>query len=330
MLNKKKPSQPDDELTARLRTAARKRRPWTLTGLCIMLALILIPAGTCLWWFYPRPAPPTLEIVAFDQLGLPGAEITVRAHLEPIQPPEEPPNLAGFEVTFEEELLPLQAAKERKQVKVLSGRQGNATTAWVAPADKSAGAYMVRQMGGHLRPGGNDRAQIFSWPAGTPLLLVDVQQTLAGADAEAWRKRNVLDIAPVAGAGKALQEARKNKYEIVYLAIEPDSSLIYRKQRGWVANQRSIRDAFPPGPVLGRPSFEQEASQAREAVLRALRKQFTGPLIAAVATSEAAAVSRAVGLETIVIGDAEAPVEVVHAKSWAEVVRELQKRGIHP
>jgi hypothetical protein len=324
MLNKKKPSQPDDELTARLRTAARKRRPWTFSGACVTLVLILIPVGLCVWWFFPRPALPPLEIVAFDQLGLPGAEVTIYARLEPIQPQEELPSLAGCAITFEDDLLPQQAAKERRQVQVHSDRQGAVSAAWLAPADKPVTAYVARQIGDRLRPGKFDRAQVFSWPAATPLLLVDVQETLAAAPADAWRNRNVLDIVPVAGAGEALQEARKNKYEVVYLATELDSGLIYRKLRGWVSNQGSRRQAFPAGPVLGRPSFGQEASQAREAVLRELRDQFTGPMATVVGTSEAAAVSRAVGwLHTIVIGDAEAPVEVVRVKSWTEVVGKL-------
>jgi len=288
MLHKKKPSKPDDELTARLRAAARKRRPWSTAGIGVLLALLLLPVGLLVWWIYPRPELPPLEIVAFDQLGLPGTEVTLRARLEPIQMPDEPLNLSGFTLTFEDELLPLQPARERRQIKVTSDRNGAAGAAW-SPADKAVSPYVVRQIGDRLRPGKFDRGQVFSWPAATALLLVDVQDTLAQVDADAWRKRNVLDIAAVAGAGKALQEARKQKYEIVYLATDADSALVYRKVRGWVANQKAARESFPAGPVLGRPSFDQEAAQAREAVLRSLHEQFAGPMVAVVGTSEAAA-----------------------------------------
>jgi hypothetical protein len=326
MLKKKKPTQPDDELTARLRAAARRRRPWTVTGVCVTLALILVPAALCVWWFYPRPPLPPFEIVAFDQLGLPGAEVTVRACIQPIQPLEEPPDLTGLAVNFEEELLAHEQKKERKRVNALTGGAGTASAVWRAPMDKAAESYLARQIGDRHRPDKSDRAQIFARPAPTPLLLVDVQQTLAMADADDWRKRNILDISASPGAGKALAEARQQKYEIIYLATEPDRALIYRNVRRWVANQRSGRERFPPGPVLGRSSFEQEASQAREAILRALRQQFSGPIVAVVDASEAAAVSRAVGLETIVIGNAEAPVEVIRVASWAEVVPKLKRK----
>jgi hypothetical protein len=326
MLHKNKPSKPDDELTARLRTAARKRQPWTLARTMVVLAFILIPAGLFGWWVYPRAAEPPVELVAFDQLGVPGSDITIHARLEPLLQPEEPLSLRRYEITFDEELPPAQAARERQLVKVFSAANGEASTGWMIPADRQVSAYVARQLGDRLHAGKNDRGQVFSCPAATPLLLVDVQHTLADAPEDAWRTRNVLDIAAVDGAGNALQEAHKRKYQIVYLATDPDRALLYRKVRGWIMNQQSARKPFPPGPVLGRPSFDQEPSQARHAVLRGLKERFTGPIVAVVGSSEAAAAIAAVGLEMIVIGDAGAPVGVTRVKSWPEAASALKQR----
>ena len=86
MLKKPESKQPEDEVTRKLREAARKRRPMTWQGLLILLLLILVPAGVFIWWvLHPRPDPPRLDVVAFDQLGLAGEEIELRAILEPLE-----------------------------------------------------------------------------------------------------------------------------------------------------------------------------------------------------------------------------------------------------
>ena len=324
MLRKEQPRQPDDELTLKLRAAARKRRPLTIRGVLMALMFLLVPAGLFVWWVYPRPEPGRLEIVAFDQLALPEAQVTLRASLATVEPQVPQVRLDGYPVFFEDAAP--QAGKEKQSVKAIS-QDGAAAAAWRLPPDQPVVEFLARYPGDKRRRPASDGAHIFMRPVATPLLVVDVRHTLTTVGDAGWRKMNILDIPAVAEAGKALEEAQKKmKHQVVYLATHAEDPLAYRKARGWVEDRISSQDPFPAGPVLTRGSFSQEESAARQEILRHLKERFSGPITAVVGQGEAAAVSLAVGVHTILIGDGEAPAEVIRLATWAEVANHLEMK----
>ena len=312
----------EDEITQKLRAAARKRRPLNWWGLLVLLGLLLIPAGLVVWWVYPKPDPPRLDVVAVDQLGLAGQEVELRAFLEPLDTDPAKLNLEGYSLFFEEKQFPGKA-KPGKVKETTSLPDGWATVSWIFPRGQDKNSFIVRLPGDKMRRGKMDVGQVFFCQVDTPLLLVDVKATLSSASAADWEKKNPLDIKPVADAAKALQGARKKKFQVVYLALASDRALAYRKVRGWVVNNRSL---FPEGPVLGRKSYPSEESNARHEILRSLKETFRGPLVAVVGQEEAAAVCGAMGVHTILIGIDGGPKEVVRVKSWREVPEKLPKK----
>jgi len=326
MLKKPDPKKPEDEITQKLRAAARKRRPMTWQGLLVLLTLILVPAGLLTWLvLHRRPDPPRLDVVAFDQLGLAGQEVKLGAFLEPLDIEPAKVDLSGYQVFFEQNVLP-GAAKAGNTKETDSLREGMASVSWSFP-EGGKNAFVVRIPGDKQRRGAMDRGQVFLWPKDTPLLLVDVQSTLSSAKADDWKKKNPLEIKPVAEAAKALQTARQKKFQVVYLALAADRPLAYRKVRGWVENQVHGKNPFPAGPVLGRTSYVADGeSAAHLEILRGLKESFSGPLAAVVGEREAAAVCRGIGVETILFGVDDAPVDVLRVKSWSEVPARLPKK----
>lgn len=321
---KKQPVQPEDELTRRLRESARRKRPWSLAVLLAALLVIFGPLGLLVWWTWPEADPPRLVIVACDQLARPGEETTLRAFLEPIGGPGRKIDLSGYDVVFEEKLnLPV-AGKEPRRERATSQADGSSAVSWQAPKNSATADVAARYLGDKKRRGAEDRARLYGWPAETPLLLVDVASTLSPEPAESWEEKNILDIPPLPGAGKALQEAAQLKFKVIYLAVPARSPLVYRKYRGWVMNQSMGKNIFPAGPVLGKSSYNQEESAAREAILRGLKDGFTGRMIAVVGTGRAAAVCRAVGVLTILLGPEAAPEDVVRLPSLGDLPAKLR------
>src|SRR5260370_39695636 len=215
MLKKPEPKKPEDEVTQKLRAGARKRRPLAWKGVLLVVALLLVPAGLWLWWIYPKPEPPRLDVAAFDQLGLAGQDIDLRAHLEPLDVDPGTVNLAGFSLFFEENLVPGKSGKVRETT---SERGGLAAVSGRFPDGQQKNSFVVRLPGDKHRRWAIDRAQVFLFPKETPLLLVDVP-ILSSASAGDWQTKNPLDIKPLAEAAKALQIARKKKFQAVYLAL---------------------------------------------------------------------------------------------------------------
>jgi hypothetical protein len=296
----------------------------TWTGILVLLAMVLVPAGLFVWWVYPRPEPPRLDLVAFDQLGPVGQEIELRACLDPIGADAAQVNLADLPMFFEANLLPGKTVTGIKETTSLRGGWG--MVSWSFPKGEKY-SFTVRWPGDNRRRGALDRGQVFLLPEKTALLVVDVQGTLSSAGAGDWQKKNPLEIRPVPEAAKALQMIRKKKFQIVYLALTADRPLAYRKVRGWVENQVNGKDPFPPGPVLGRKAYEADGeSAARQEILRGLKESFRGHVVAVVGQGDVAAECRGVGVDTILIGRDAAPEDVRRVKSWAEVPGKLSQK----
>lgn len=312
MPRKEEPRPPDDELTRQLRASIRRRRPWTIPSILVTLFILLVPIALLLWWSYPTPEPPHLEIVALDQLAIPEAPVTLLARLDPFPPPEEPLNLAGYRVFFEE---------RQKRTETSTDRSGEARLQDTFAEPKTE--YLVLFPGDKKRRSVRDRAHVFLHRPETPLLLVDVLHCLSPESAQGWQAKNILDIAPRPEASKALQSLKK-KFQIIYVATQPDSALAYRRARGWVENRVLAKDAFPEGPVLGRSSYLQPDGAARQEILRSLKERGTNQMTAVVGDAESAAVCRALAVETILLGEGEVPAEVTRVTSWPEITQKLQ------
>src|SRR5205823_6179244 len=118
----------------------------------LALALLLLPLGLFIWMVRPRPELPRLEVIAFDQLSLPG-EVMLHARLEPVESQPTPVSLDGLPVIFEagsrDPAVP--------QVKARSEPGGEAHTSWTFKGSQTA-EYRVYYPGDQKRPGVPDRA----------------------------------------------------------------------------------------------------------------------------------------------------------------------------
>jgi len=319
----KKSSLPDDELTMRLRAAARKKRPWTWLGLVITFVIVAVPLGLFAWWVWPRPVPPPLIVLTFDALGLPGEELVLRARLEPKEEDAAGAILEGWDIVFEE--VPPRPGGPARSEKTTSDANGEATVSWSFRGKEPVADYIVRYLGDRKRKGGEDRGRVYLRAVDTALVLVDVDSALATASEDQWRKKKIGEIAPLAGAGDALRAARDKGSQVVYLALTPERAWLYRKMRSWVESKVAGQDAFPAGPVLGRSSYDQDAAAARHSLLGAIKTSFRGPLRVVTSADEMVAAAQAQGIKTILLGKEAVPAGVTAAKSWADAAKHLGK-----
>lgn len=306
---KKAPRPPDDDVTQQLREAARRRRPWSLAALLLVLLVLFGPLAVFVWWTWPEGEPPRLAVVAADQLALPNEETVLQAYLDPIERVEGKPRLRGLTVEFEKQSAASQV-------------DGSVAFPWQSP---KAGMLevVVRYPGTRKRRGAEDRARAFVRQARTPILLADIADALSPEPPAAWEKKIVLDIPPRPAASKALHEVAKRGYQVVYVAVAAPGPLTYRKYREWVLNLSGGAQPFPAGPVLGKYLFSMEESAAREKLLRDVKGRFQGPLVALVGTGGAAAVCRAVGVRTLLLGNDDAPKEVIRLPSLDKLAAQL-------
>src|SRR5947209_3679624 len=144
MRQKKQPAKPDDELTAQLRMAARKKRPWTLQGILLALAFILVPAGLFIWFIYPRPDPPALQVTAFDELVAPGEKANVRAQLLPVANAAQGIRLQGRQLLFEEAAPLPKPGQEIPRTKALTESNGLAQASLELDGKSPFVSFVVR------------------------------------------------------------------------------------------------------------------------------------------------------------------------------------------
>src|SRR5581483_491794 len=312
----KLPSQTTDALSKTLRENLRRRRPWYLGRVFWFVVPLTLLGGFILWWNLPTGQPPRLLVVALDQLSADGKPLTLRGRIEPWPKDAQAVALGGVNVFF---------VIDRKAQPATSDPFGDlVATASVLP---EGGGFTVRHVGTRERPGSEDSARVFAWPADSKLLVVDVEETLAAIAADAWPRENPLDIAPRPDAAAALREAEANGYHIVYFALSGDSALAYRKVRGWMYQRIARKDGFPAGPVLGRLSYHDQ-TEPRAAAMQYLLKTFHAApisLCALVGTKAAARSAAATGARTILVADQDDRpqgdgAEIMYAKTWLEVM----------
>jgi hypothetical protein len=266
----KKPRPPDDELTRKLREAARKRPPLSLVGLLIVLIFCGGPVLFFVWRILPRPTPPPIALVAFDEVAADGkatlqAQVIDEASKRPLV------NHAGLELIFAE----MSSGKPTKHTTVRADNQGRASVPWTI-ADKSAPIqFLVRYPGTEHSRAVNALGRVYSWPKASALLLVEVA-ALSSATPDEWSKKNVLlDVHPLPDAGPCLRELRKER-RIVYLAGAAGDPWRYQRMRSWLEIHIK-KDIFPEGPVLA--ATEQGTAER-------LFADFKGPFATVVAAEK--------------------------------------------
>ncbi|MCI0683666.1 MAG: hypothetical protein L0Y71_16290 [Gemmataceae bacterium] len=319
----KKPSANADELGRRLQEKLRRERPrwvrWTPIVVIVLLGALLLLA----WLLYPPPDPPRVTATALDALVPEGEPAAVRVYLDPVDADAKARALAGFQAIF---WIDQGAAGPENAVKAVTDDRGLATATLDIPDGPASAVYQVR----HTAPSKKhdsptSRGAIHRVAKDAPLLLVDVEETVADLDPGLWTKTNPLSIAPRPGAANALREVRP-RFTIVYLAVVNTPAKEYRRVQNWVRMKAADPKGLPGGPVLGRLSYDSaDVGEARRALLSDCRERFTGTLVAVVRTAEAAEQCLALGIRAIAMGGGDFPGNVTRVKAWDELPAALAK-----
>jgi hypothetical protein len=283
-----------------------------------LLAVVLF-GGLVLfaWLIYPEPDPPRLTITACDALRVEGTPAMVRAVLEPQDAEAKFDEYRGLEVVFWEDTGDAAAMAPRE--KTSANEQGVAAATLTLKQAKAA-PFLARHLDVNKKYDTKDRGLAYALPGDVPLLVVDVEETLADLEPDEWPATNPIGIGARAGAGPALTQAAGKGLQVVYLAVHGSHARDYRRVRGWVEIKGTGGDALPRGPVLGRPEFGAgSASAARLALLGDLRETFQGPIAAVVRTADAAEQCLELKVRPIAMGGGDFPDGVTRIKTWAEL-----------
>lgn len=305
-----------DELSQRLRSKMRTDRFRYYRSLAVLALLPLLVIAAIVWWFYPRGAIPTLAVVAFDSVALPGAKAHWRAQIEATEGEPVPGFLGELKVVFVEARSLAHPQDQLQSVTANAQGNGHAETSLLLKAFDRAGEakYLVRLLGNRPQFISEDPARVHFLAADTPLVLVDVGQLLAEPGVEVW-SGSLAAIQPHPEAVLALQ-ALKGKHQPVYLALDKSRALDYRQQRRWLESRQA---QLPQGPVLGRTSFHEGESEqmARRKIVAELARQYS--LTAFAGDRSTAALLRDLKIDTILVGPEDPPEGTRRAASWKDV-----------
>jgi hypothetical protein len=328
------PQRSKDELQRRLRESLQRKRPRRLRLVVFSILVAAAIAGLLAWLLTPPSEPAPLACVAFEDLDVVGAQVTLQGCLE--GPPGAAVSVSGKKMVFEVGPTLLLPGQKADAVSAVTGPHGECSCAWTFPAQTGEGPFILRQIGDKFRPGTEDGGRVFLRPSATPLCLVQIDGALTAAKDQAWRTENSEDISPMPGAAGALRSARERGYALVYLAVAADRPTLYQKMRGWVAYHSTAgAEPLPAGVVLGRftlpgPDSEDLLWQKTAAVLAqrfALRKEGNTPGHVAIAgTIDAARQLHAAGMRTFYLADGEdLPADVRRVPGWEGVRRALEE-----
>jgi hypothetical protein len=326
------PNRPDpEELARQLRVRMQQGRPRRLRALLITLALLAVPVAVLAWFVWPRPELPRLVVIAYDDADLPGDPgvsegVRLRARLVPQDPRVPPPDLSGLTVSVEQLSFQPKPGQPSHNKKVTSESDGDVVIPWQVPAEEEIVDFKMAYTDARQKYRTEDHCRLFALKPAAPLLIVDVA-ALAAGDAEAWRTRNIGQIPPRDGAGKALQQAHTRDYQVVYVAAGADSALVYRKIRGWVETNVQAERLLPDGPVLAHlPGAGASLKPADWPSLARLKERFRGPIAAVAHDPHLAGVFREAGATTFLLSEAAAAGEgLTRLASWDDLPAALPK-----
>jgi hypothetical protein len=326
----KKPSPKAEALARQLQEQLRQQRPHWHRWAPLLTVVMLVALAALAWWLYPSAEAPRLTITAFDALQVAGETTEVSAVLEPQDTEAKAPRYSGLEVAFWDERVGVREAAPRRQAKC--DEQGRASVA-LEPAGPLPAPFYARHLSAEKKYETKDRAHLFGLAKETPLLLVEVEETLAELEPGAWAATNPMNIPVRGGAASALRVANtEHGWHVAYLTLYCAQPKEYRRVRGWVETKSAGADPLPRGPVLGRwtAATMSEAGawsprEARAALLRDLQERALGKLAAIVRTAEAAEQCQQLGIRALATGGGDFPAEIVRLKSWSDLPAALGK-----
>ncbi len=200
-----------------------------------MLALVgLVATGPSSWADDELYA---VKLTVYDQLVLPGEPITLEAKLEHEGIGGLNPDMRGYPLRF---VIP-----EFLDQEVMTAQEGVATLSLRSShGPRSPGRVSVRFPGSRLHQPAEVTGRIFVWPAGIPILIIDIDHTISDL-----REIDVVftanaQIPALPGAVEALAKLAQ-RYQIIYLTARDHA--FYNKTRAWL----DVR-GFPEGPLFTR------------------------------------------------------------------------------
>jgi hypothetical protein len=304
------PAAKAEELARQLRAAVRRSRPWGKGRKVVAVVALAVVALPLAWWFWPRPEPVHVEVIAFDQLTVPGQETTVRIGTEAVDPKAES---WGDQQVYWQELKPPGAQTAADDTVTLrTDKKGMATVKRPFAATPPYALVEARYLDKRSKPPWESasRGRVFVWPVKTRLVVIELTTENKSAD-------------NMAALSAALEEAQAMGWKVVYLALGPARPLGYQAERDW-AHQQMAEDAkphqLPTGPVLGRSTYFAGADlqQAREEILAGLKKQFQGHVVL-VEASKDTLTAKAVGVPPA------SGVVLIQPGSWQDLAAVLKQ-----
>lgn len=316
------PPDSNDPWKAKLQESLKQDRPsprrtglWFAAGLLGGLALLT-------WWLYPGTPSELPPLVTFDVLVPAGNEAPVRALFEM---GDQPYYLRGRRFIFQESRIVGDDGLSTAEVTL--DNDGIAEATLKVPPKQRQLAFEARCPPDGRLPGIKDQAFIYNLPPDAKLILVTIEGTLSLATLGDWEKAAPRDIVAVPEAFTALQAARKEGCEIVYLALESDRPTVYHKLRGWThARFGPTPNSLPDGPVLGRPEYPGEGDAAYKSILEGILSRFPGNPVAVTGSAALSRHFQAAGFRTILIGDGDRLPGVERARGWDELPGLLSKK----
>jgi hypothetical protein len=269
--------------------AKRRPRPWwpvllALTGSTLFLLFLA-------WYLYPRPQPEPLQVIPLDGVFTPDEAPFARAQLLALAEKDEH-RLEGQTLVFVEAGPIGRPGVQPRELKSQSDAHGQASVEW---RDPEFLVHYINTTQGHGSP--FQRGRLYVWPADSPVLVVDVDETLHAAELDEQ-------------ASKTLQQAAQEGWRIIYAAVKNSKGGEFLAARDWIENQTRL----PRGPILGRTYYPHEMPplQARRELLQSLRKRFRGPFVFIARNEESGRLGTELGLRAVTLGSTATP-------AWGDV-----------
>jgi hypothetical protein len=307
-------------MVRQLKANVGRRRPRYYRTLGLILAIFGFGLALGAWLFWPRPSLPPLNVLACDQIAVPGETVRMEAWLAPKDPRIAAPNLGGLDISFEPLLPPARPGAPLPEEKSRSASNGHVQASITAPGGAEVIEYQITHASPLPGQRTEDRARLFTWKPETKLLLVEVS-AVADAGAEAWQDSRRDDIAVRPSAGEALQAAHAKHYQIVYVATGAAAPMAYRLMRAWVETKSQEGGPFPDGPVIGQvPQTGSPAAGDWIERFKEIKRRWPGSLVAVAKDPRLAEVLQGAGATTYVLTDGgQTPPNTRSLRSWADL-----------